>query len=108
MQVSNHKDGWVPEESLVHAYFEHRDAWSAIPQSGSLAVTRAALTGADLWRDRRLLDVVFFSDRLFQAMATAGIGKLDEFYPCRVVSGPTDGASIRAHDAKYILAQTAG
>ncbi|MEM8792993.1 MAG: hypothetical protein AAGE80_15340 [Pseudomonadota bacterium] len=85
LQVSNHKDGWVPEESLTSDYYEHRDQYSAYPGPQSLTVNPKALHGPDLWRDKRLRRIVFFSDRLHRAMAEAGMERLDEIHPCRML-----------------------
>ncbi|MEM9045919.1 MAG: hypothetical protein AAGC81_14610 [Pseudomonadota bacterium] len=85
LQVSNHKDGWVPEESQLFRYYEHRNLYAANPSPGALGVEKRAKGGADLWRDRRLQDVVFFSDRLYRAMVDAGMERLDEIHPCRML-----------------------
>ncbi|MEM8959687.1 MAG: hypothetical protein AAGC86_17960 [Pseudomonadota bacterium] len=85
LQASNHKDGWVPEESQIDQHFESVDFYMAVCGPNSLAVRRSAFAGADLWRDRRLQDVVFFSDRLYRAMADAGMTRLDEIHPCRML-----------------------
>ncbi|MEM1278115.1 MAG: hypothetical protein AAGH74_16460 [Pseudomonadota bacterium] len=85
LQVSNHKDGWVPEESQISRYFEKGNLYLANPGPGSLALDRRALAGAELWRDRRLKSVVFFSDLLYRAMVDAGMECLDEIHPCRML-----------------------
>lgn len=86
LQVSSHKDGWIPEESSTRQYHAHRDLFSMTVAPLSLGFNRSAQgTGADLWRDRRASDVIFLSDRLYRAMQDAGIEKLDEFHPCRMI-----------------------
>ena len=50
-----------------------------------IALSRAALEGADLWVDRRLLDVFFVSDRLAQVLDAAGMAKELELRSCRIV-----------------------
>lgn len=87
LQVSNHKDGWVPEESRGIKYHEKWDYYSVTACRESLAVRRSALTGPDLWRDFRALDVLFLSDRLYRAMAETGIERLDGIHPCRMLDG---------------------
>ena len=84
LQVSNHKDGWLPEQSRILKHHEEWGTYSLAIGENSLTVDSRALTGADLWRDRRTDDVVFVSGRLMRAMREAGIKRLDEFYPCRM------------------------
>ena len=85
MQISTRKDCFLPEESQIRKYIEHRDLYMATPMTNSLAVSMSALEGPDLWHDRRLSGVFFASDRLHHAMNKAGMKPKYTFSRVRVL-----------------------
>ncbi|MEM7523941.1 MAG: hypothetical protein AAF360_09340 [Pseudomonadota bacterium] len=86
------KDTLIPEESdkAKQPYGEHSQKRNLSGASKRIAVSASALEGADMWIDPKLMDLVFFSDRLVRAMKGKRIGAY-AFLECVVVGG------LRAH-----------
>ncbi|WP_338723710.1 hypothetical protein [Devosia sp. XK-2] len=93
------KDSFVPEESqsrvgekmmgLISRREMERDGkelWAAYDLAdGDIAVTRAALEGADLWFDRRLDNQIFMSGRLHDAILAAKVRTKFDFTRARII-----------------------
>ncbi|MEZ5815881.1 MAG: hypothetical protein R3D44_02235 [Hyphomicrobiaceae bacterium] len=56
-----------------------------VPKDGDIAVSAAALVGAELWKDPALQRDFFVSSRLGTALADAGMAKAFRLLSCRVV-----------------------
>ena len=59
---------------------------SGRPEDGDISVSTAALVGADIWRDPRLLASLFFSDRLMTVMKKAKVLGGVRTFRCPVVT----------------------
>ena len=83
------KDAFLPDQAEKIVFDHYRKSGRYRPateiKDGSLALSHAALSGADLWVDQRLRDVFFVSDRLAQALDAAGMAEGLELRSCRIV-----------------------
>lgn len=88
------KDSFVPEESnpkYVRTLFVDKQTgqsmWTISPRvDGDIALSPAALEGADLWCEKAVFRTLFMSDRLVRAIQAAKI-KIDfELFRARIVS----------------------
>ena len=86
------KDSLVPEQStmLRQHYIEPetgRQVWtvSAGVKDGDIALTPAALDGADLWNEERIRAKIFMSDALVTAIREAGVRIDFQLSQCRIV-----------------------
>lgn len=84
-----YKDCFVPEESASVRKLTTWDPPAWLLQSevgdGNIAVSHAALGGADLWTDPRLLLGFFVSDPLAAALQEEGVADGFDFEACRIV-----------------------
>ena len=90
------KDAFLPEASR-HMYHAQKakgsrpDLWepNAANKPGTLvALDPSAAEGADLWRDSRMVGVLFFSDRLRRAIETSGLrAEVLKFRTCGLIEG---------------------
>ncbi|WP_129140048.1 imm11 family protein [Modicisalibacter coralii] len=84
------KDTFVPEESpeAGQSPLMSKDIWK--PSLGreeyGLALCRKSLQGVDLWMEKKMMNVFFLSDRLYQALNAEKLAKPLAPYRCRVVS----------------------
>ena len=74
---------WRPPRAEGQA---HLGGMPGAPKDGDIAVNPAALQGADLWRDPRLLRSLFLSDRLRAAMHEAGMLGGVKTFRCEVMA----------------------
>ncbi|MFD0917575.1 hypothetical protein ACFQ14_14285 [Pseudahrensia aquimaris] len=81
------KNAFLPELSEGARDVWKGELWATTPNP-SLQVTRfseAALSGADIWRDERILSKFFISDRLYRALESQGLAKDWDLTRCPVV-----------------------
>lgn len=84
LHVAAHKECFLPERS--DGVFRNRVRWGVrFNDPLRVGVRRGAHLGADLWRDRNLSSVLFFSDRLTKAIHEARLSSI-RFYKCRMVA----------------------
>ena len=91
LDLREKKEAFEPEHSKQFnrpRYPEqtHLGAVVGRPQDGDISVSPAALAGADIWRDPRLLESLFFSDRLMTAMRKAKVLGGVRTFRCPVVT----------------------
>jgi hypothetical protein len=83
------KDTFVPEQSShVRLDCGTVDSWAMTPgvrEDGDIAVTDAALSGPDLWIEKRLRNAIFMSDRLAEALRRAELSRRFGLRRCQVV-----------------------
>ncbi len=90
LDLRERKEAFEPEHSkrfnrpLLPGH-THLGAVIGRPQDADISVSAAALAGADVWRDPRLLESLFFSDRLMTAMRTAKVLGGVRTFRCPVV-----------------------
>jgi hypothetical protein len=85
------KDSLIAEQSNLRKFYVDpatgRQVWTA-PfglNDGDVALTPAALVGADVWNEERIRSVIFMSDALVTAIREAGV-KIDfQLSQCRIV-----------------------
>ncbi len=78
LDVRERKEAFEPEHSKQFnrpRYPEQTHLGSVVgqPEDGDISVSAAALVGADVWRDLRLLKSLFFGDRLMTTMQQAKV-----------------------------------
>ncbi|WP_129140055.1 imm11 family protein [Modicisalibacter coralii] len=84
------QDTFVPEESprIRKVPFRKTDIWEPkhTDNDYGLAFEKTVLQGVDLWMDKKMEDVFFLSDRLYQDLNAEKLAKPLAPYRCRVVS----------------------
>ena len=78
LDLREQKKAFEPEHSKqfnrpLYPDQKHLGAVVGRPQDGDISVNSSALMGGDIWRDPRLLNSLFFSDRLMAAMRKAKV-----------------------------------
>jgi hypothetical protein len=91
LRIRGVKAGLIPEESKglwAGKNLKHPPArwYPGQAKDGDVAVGEHVLSGADLWFDEKLGDVMFLSDRLVQALRKAGFGRSFNLFRCRVIT----------------------
>ena len=87
------KDSFVPSETRSKLFPSRTverdgyDLWLTYPEDGDVALTTAALEGADLWCERKLENRLFMSGRLHDAIQAAKVKVKFRFAKVRIVEG---------------------
>lgn len=80
LNIAEKKDAMVPKQSKDLGGYSFR-----LSKSSVVAVERRALEGVDLWMEPKYVGAVFFSDRLYQALKSAGCIDHMRFDRCKLV-----------------------
>jgi hypothetical protein len=91
LNLRERKEAFEPEHSKkfdppLYPDQKYLGAVVGKPEDGDISVSAAALAGADIWRDPRLLKSLFFSDRLMAAMRKAKVLGRVRTFRCPVVT----------------------
>ena len=91
LDLRERKEAFEPEHSRKFTPRRYPDQphWGSVsgkPQDGDISVSAAALAGADVWHDPRLLASLFFSDHLMAAMRKAKLLDGVRTFRCPVVT----------------------
>jgi hypothetical protein len=94
LMISARKQAFLPDHSnrqrfdtVAGPFNPTGMRWTAAPwaKDGDAALSTAALTGADLWRDPMVRGALFMSDRLLQAFRKKRMGINLNLVACRIV-----------------------
>jgi hypothetical protein len=90
VSLSQKKQCFLPTESIEIEPYPNESGpdarWSAIaPKDDAIAVSAAALKGADLWYDPTLPSKLFLKGHVMTALKKAGYGKVYRYIKCRVL-----------------------
>lgn len=90
VRLSQKKQCFLPTESIEIEPYPNESGpdarWSAIaPKDDAIAVSAAALKGADLWYDPTLPSKLFLKGHVMTALKKAGYGKVYRYIKCRIL-----------------------
>ncbi|MBY4894413.1 hypothetical protein KUL25_16780 [Rhodobacteraceae bacterium N5(2021)] len=87
LNVANSKPTIDPESFGLRRFVPGQD-WYVLPRDlparhGNFTAPRSTLEGPDLWVDPRIVQTMFFSDRLVQSLKAAKLHRQFDLYPCK-------------------------